>query len=70
MREEKHSNIDINLYAETVSCGIGGEKRKAIAILFQALMEATAAVRNTNSLSPNSLCTAEKSSSATPDGVT
>ena len=51
MRKKKHSNIDTNLYADTVSCGIGGEKRNAIAILFHALMEAMAAVRNTSSLS-------------------
>lgn len=47
-----------NLYDQSPSCGTGGVNRYAIAILFHALIEATAAVRNASSLSPNSVFTA------------
>ena len=49
---------------------MGGVKRKAIAILFHALIEAMAAVKNASSLSLNSLRTASYASSLTPAGVT
>jgi hypothetical protein len=56
MRKNR-ANTARSLYYQSPSCVIGGVNRYAIAILFHALMEAIAVVRNASSLLANSLPT-------------